>query len=245
MKSSLLFCLPEIKIIEDATKNEILDHVDERIDMCLKPIHFAAAILDPTSQGAELNENQELDAIEYICKVGQNIGVNVMPNLASYRARVNYWSRRFLWENINDISAVNWWKGICASTALSKVAIQILTAPCTSAAVERSFSKHSSIHNKKRNRLATDRAAKITFISYNWGLMHNREKDVGDITDDCECHTTPVCQTHCESSSSHQEFTPPRPFSPEPCNSGLNVTINDVEFLDCSNLTDSSDEDDY
>lgn len=45
---------------------------------------------------------------------------------------------------------VVWWKGICTSRPLSKVAIRLLTAPCTSAATERSFSDLGHVHNAKR-----------------------------------------------------------------------------------------------
>ncbi|KAF9405654.1 hypothetical protein HW555_013702 [Spodoptera exigua] len=76
----------------------------------------------------------------------QRLGLNVVANLASHRAKDGFWNRRrFLWVDINDISAVTRWKGLCGSTALSKVAVRILRAPCTSAAVERSFSAHNDI----------------------------------------------------------------------------------------------------
>jgi len=42
----------------------------------------------------------------------------------------------------------------------------------TSAATERSFSTFAWIHSKKRNRLTSDRAAKITYLAHNWKLMH-------------------------------------------------------------------------
>ncbi|KAI5634309.1 zinc finger BED domain-containing protein RICESLEEPER 2-like [Phthorimaea operculella] len=240
MKSMLLFCLPEITIIDDATKENILTNVDERIDKCLKPIHLAAYMLDPAAQGVELDENQELDAMEYISETGQNIGLNVMPNLASYRARDSYWSRIFLWENIQGVSAANWWKGFCASTSLSKVAVRILSAPCTSAATERSFSAHSFIHNKIRNRLTTDRAAKITYISHNWALKNKGDMIEEDISHDCGFFWLPERQQE-SAPNYHDESSPLRTFSPEPSTSAV-APVADVEFYDCDNLTDSSDE---
>lgn len=66
---------------------------------------------------------------------------------------------------------------------LSKVATRILTAPCTSAVTERSFSKLGYIHSKRRNRLTCERAVKIAYISYNWDLL-NKFNESNDITDD-------------------------------------------------------------
>ncbi|CAG4939173.1 unnamed protein product [Parnassius apollo] len=148
MKSKLLFCLPEVIIVENDVKDKIPENVDQRIQMCLKPIHYAAYLLDPAEQGAELYQNQNLEAMGFISEVEQSIGLTVTPNLASYRPRSDFWSRRFLWVNVKEIKPTTWWSGLCASTALCKVAVRILIAPCTSA-VERPFSTHSHIHNKK------------------------------------------------------------------------------------------------
>ncbi|CAG4984385.1 unnamed protein product [Parnassius apollo] len=48
----------EVTIVENAVKEKILENVDQRIQMCLKPIHYAAYLLDPAEQGAELDQNQ-------------------------------------------------------------------------------------------------------------------------------------------------------------------------------------------
>ncbi|CAH1109104.1 unnamed protein product [Psylliodes chrysocephalus] len=53
-------------------------------------------------------------------------------------------------------------RGICDTNILADIAIKIMSAPVTSAAIERSFSTFSWIHSKKRNRLSTERAVKIT-----------------------------------------------------------------------------------
>lgn len=230
MKSKLMFTLPDVTILDENTKDELLQIVDQRIRMCLKPIHFAAYLLDPATQGGELDETQEGDAMEFINDMAISIGANVMSNLASYRAREGFFSRRFLWDDTNEVTPTAWWMGLCGSTALSKVAMRILTAPCTSAAVERSFSAHSNIHSRKRNRLTTERAEKITFIAYNWNLLHRRVKDNRESDEMEEC-----------SSPLNVNTTPPREFSPEPSTSGLQH----FEFFNCDrNNSESSDGDD-
>lgn len=139
-KSQIEFCLPEATISENGDWQLILAATESRIIMCLKPIHLAVYLLDPSNQGAKLTESQEIDAIEFNSDLGQNIRLDIMRNLASYKAKDGLCSRRFLWQNLNDIKPLVWWKGLCGSTQLSKFAVRILTAPCASAAVERSFS---------------------------------------------------------------------------------------------------------
>ena len=46
--------------------------------------------------------------------------------------------------------------------------------PPTSAAVERSFSRQSWVHNQKWNRLTNDRASKLVFISHNLELENQK-----------------------------------------------------------------------
>lgn len=62
--------------------------------------------------------------------------------------------------------------------------MRILSAPCTSAATERSFITHANIHNKKRNRLTTENAAKITFIKYNWNIFNKIQESADSDGDD-------------------------------------------------------------
>ncbi|KAJ2937164.1 hypothetical protein O0L34_g19379 [Tuta absoluta] len=94
--------------------------------MCVKPIHLAAYLLDPKTQGVELTENEEVDATEFIFDMAQNLNIDVMPNLANYKAKEGLWARRFIWSSIDTISPVVWWKGVCGSKNLSKIAIRIL-----------------------------------------------------------------------------------------------------------------------
>ncbi|CAH0406001.1 unnamed protein product [Chilo suppressalis] len=126
-----------------------------------------------------LNENEDLAAMGFIEIMAQNDNSDVVTDLANYKARDGFWRKRFIWVQVENISPVTWWKGLCSSKNLSRIAVRILTAPCTSAATERSFSKHGHIHSKKRNRLTTEEAAKLAFASYNWDLLHEYNQIVG------------------------------------------------------------------
>ncbi|KAL4706481.1 hypothetical protein ACJJTC_015679 [Scirpophaga incertulas] len=89
--------------------------------------------------------------------------------LSDYRAREGLWCKLFVWKNIESINPIVWWKCICSSKLLSKVAVRILTAPCI------------------------ERAAKISFISYNWNLLHKHEEESKE--DEDNFSLSPACST--------------------------------------------------
>ncbi|KAG7308255.1 hypothetical protein JYU34_006934 [Plutella xylostella] len=223
IESTFNFIIPEITMLNDEHKEFITEALTRRTNNCLKPIHYAAYMLDPRSQGIELNEESEVDAMEFIHDVGQSLNIDIGVDLANYRAKNGLWSKPFLWKHVAEMDPVVWWKGLCGSKLLSRVAVRILTAPCTSAATERSFSTHAHIHSHKRNRLTTDRAAKIAFISYNWNLLH-KQKDNNDENDD------PLS-------------SPTIPSSPVPDERPSTSRGNEaeIEFFDIARISDSSE----
>lgn len=172
IRNKLREAFSSISEIDELQKQQLLSSFEERKEMSVKPIHLAASLLDPNSQGNDLSSSDHLIAMQFIYDMGTNFNVNVMVDLANYRARENLWANSFVWDSVEKISPSTWWKSICAQTELSKIAIRILTAPCTSAATERSFSMQSFMHSKKRNRLSADSAGKLSFVAYNWNLFN-------------------------------------------------------------------------
>ncbi|KAI5641320.1 hypothetical protein NE865_06358 [Phthorimaea operculella] len=100
----------------------------------------------------------QVTATEFIYNMASRLGIDVMPNIANYRSNEGLWGKNSSRRQMSH-----------------KIATRILTAPCTSAAVERSFSLHGNIHNRKRNGLTSERAAKIAYIAYNWNLTQRQE----------------------------------------------------------------------
>ena len=150
--------------------------------MAIEPIHLAAYLLNPASHGIELDPEEDIKAMQYIYELGQHLKINVMKELADYKAKDNFWKNRFIWSQVEETDALSWWKGICSSTKLHKIAVAILSAPYTSAATERTFSTQADVHTKKRNKLTTERAGKITYISHNWNL-ENRPSSIDTESD--------------------------------------------------------------
>lgn len=177
IQNKLLVTLPECPITK-AEETKIFKDFENRKANSIGPLHFAAALLDPSHQGNNISPSEQVDAMEYIFKVATDMNVvvkDVMDDLANYKAKNNLWNKSFLWASVSSTTPVVWWRGLCGTTALSKVAIRILTAPTTSAATERSFSTFSFIHSKRRNRLTTERAGKISFLSHNWKLVNEAD----------------------------------------------------------------------
>ncbi|GBP23594.1 Retrovirus-related Pol polyprotein from transposon TNT 1-94 [Eumeta japonica] len=207
IKSTLNFVLPEISILDEQHKQDIINNVIKRTDNCMKPIHYAAYMLDLKSQGIELDEEHEVDAMEYIHEVSQSLNIDVGLDSANYRAKEGLWDPR--------------------------VAVRILNAPCTSAATERSFSTHAHIHSHKRNRLTTNRAAKVAYISYNWNLLHKHKDEDNDEDDEplsspkqlSSPITSPIYEEQPSRSSGNQK----------------EMEFCDVLRIDCDNKSDDSD----
>lgn len=165
--------------MQKSEEKKVMEKFIERKNFGIGPIHLAAFMLDPKMQGSLLDPTELLDAIGFVCDCAQQMGLDVLQvreSLADYRDKEGLFSRKFLWEGMDDkdkiIRPLSWWRGLRGTCNLADVAIRILGAPVTSAATERTFSTFSSMHSKKRNRLSSERAAKLTFLSYNWKLMN-------------------------------------------------------------------------
>ncbi|XP_053620565.1 uncharacterized protein LOC128681048 [Plodia interpunctella] len=245
MKSKLEFILPKVTIISNADKKKNFNAVDKRTKDCIKPIHLAAYLLDPKTQGLILNDDEDLQAMEFIETMAQTQNINVMTDLANYKARDGFWRKRFLWEKVENITPITWWKGLCSSKNLSKIAVRILTAPCTSAATERSFSKHGHINSKKRNRLTTERAAKLTFASYNWDLLHKYNETVRSEASDSPGPWTPDYDQNTEQTGSEDESLDESHYNSTRVDNALIIRSPEynIESFDCGSSNSSSNED--
>lgn len=245
--SKLLFACTSITILETSDIELLKTAVEHRTTQVLKPIHYAAHMLNPKAEGHELTQYQEMEAMEFIQNLAVYLNLDCLVDLAQYRARDGIWGKEFTWKATEKVDAVLWWKGICGSSPLSKVALRILTAPCTSAATERSFSIHGFIHSAKRNRLTTERAAQITSLAYNWNLKENNDpsksiqlSNVNDFDTEIDDFLSDDYDSQDESNSI--QFNTPEDFDSRPSTS--TSTNRNLEFVDVTSNINFSDDDD-
>ncbi|XP_065662478.1 uncharacterized protein LOC136085054 [Hydra vulgaris] len=171
-----ILCSPILK----SEENALMEIIAKRRKFHIRNIHLAANLVDPRYKGCHISGDEMIDAIETLHKLGKMVSSikecddKILGEIADYRSNEGLFAKPFIWASVKHSSPVSWWKGICCSCApiLSNIASKILLLPPTSAAVERSFSRQSWIHNQKRNRLTNDRASKLVFISHNLQLKN-------------------------------------------------------------------------
>lgn len=114
-----------------------------------------------------------IDFIHWLAENNRNfhdITQNIFVELGQYMGKTDYFEQAYLWKMVDKIDSRTWWSGYCSKTSLKNIALAILTLPPSSAATERTFSKYSFLHTKKRNRLTTERAGKLAFVAANINL---------------------------------------------------------------------------
>lgn len=85
--AKIRFALPHTSMLNEEGKKQILTSVAERRKISIRLIHLAAYMLDPSAQGVELTQDEEIQAMEFIHDLGQQLSLhNVMAELACYKA---------------------------------------------------------------------------------------------------------------------------------------------------------------
>lgn len=132
----------------------------KRMDLAIQPFHYLAFMTDPKHRNDErLSEKQKEIAREWL--------LSVQPNsfscLLAYEAGAEPFPRTFL--QTKDVQAKVWWKALKNKEMCEfvELMVRLHSMPCSSASIERIFSNFSYIHNKLRNRLGVQKAAKLVF----------------------------------------------------------------------------------
>ncbi|KAK3931309.1 hypothetical protein KUF71_025569 [Frankliniella fusca] len=153
--------------VSSSEKQVVKDLLADRKVYTIAPIHMAAYLLDPRFQGEGLENKEIADAIHHISKLAGHMGLDegeVIANLGEYRTKVGFFATNSVWDAARKLYPAVWWRGVCATEALSAIAACLLSMPPSAAEVERRWSDHGFIHNKKRNRLLNTRVTKLTTV---------------------------------------------------------------------------------
>lgn len=81
-----------------------------RKTMLLKIVHLAAHFLDPYQKSKLLSPLQRIDALEFISKVAESMGLDVMNDSSNYQSCKGIWSKHFLRKNIDSVEQLKWWR---------------------------------------------------------------------------------------------------------------------------------------
>lgn len=190
-------------ILGSTELNNLKEKIKDRRETALKPIHYAACILDPSNKGKALTSSENIDGCEVIMKLAELIDTetssDVFLELSQYKSQEGLWNKQFINDMATKLEPAAWWNNFFGQTKLGQIANKILTVPSTSAAVERSFSTFGNIHTTKRNKLTTDRAGKLSYVSHNWRLLNAPHKtakisnrcSIGQLNADIDLLTEP------------------------------------------------------
>jgi Protein of unknown function (DUF 659)/hAT family C-terminal dimerisation region len=156
------------------------------IDRRWKFVHTDAMgivfFLDPSMDLAGFVGNDQELSIQQACAYAKRSGMLEMLNVgvdeylaALYsfarfkRTKIDRDARRLL----RKTSPLDWWSAQThtSNKLLCDLAERVFSIPTSSAACERSFSIQDFIHRKKRNRLSSDKAAKLTYCYINFATM--------------------------------------------------------------------------
>ena len=89
-----------------------------------------------------------------------------IATLIAYDGQAAPFPPAYFSESAKSTQPTVWWKGVCmynVPQSFAELAIQLLSAPASSASIERVFSSFGAIHNKVRNRLGNAKASKLVF----------------------------------------------------------------------------------
>ncbi|KAK3916153.1 Tetraacyldisaccharide 4'-kinase [Frankliniella fusca] len=124
-------------------KEHIMTLLAERKDFTIKAIHLAAYMLDPRFKGRS--------PVAWDWTRGKLLRI-----LATSVVIKDFSQKKSVMDSAERLHPSVWWKGVCSTQPLAKLASNLLSMPPSAADVERRWSDHGYIHNKSRNRLIND-----------------------------------------------------------------------------------------
>ncbi|XP_057873085.2 uncharacterized protein LOC131079198 [Cryptomeria japonica] len=104
------------------------------------------------------------------------VGAHIVREVEMFRnAQGDFFSRDICKQNRTQMMSDVWWEMFGNKVPnLQKIAIRILSQPCSASRCERNWSMFEHIHSKKRNRLAIEKLNDFVFVHYNLRLHHKQ-----------------------------------------------------------------------
>lgn len=145
-----------------------------------------ASLLDPKQYGKDLPSNTMDTIAEFIQEYYPEESITIWTQILQYKNQSDVFANNLSWASIGAVDSITWWKSQFQNSIpeLTKVASSILRIPTSSAASERNWSAFSYIHDKKRNRLTSERVFKLVYIYSNYKLQQPQKCCSIDIDED-------------------------------------------------------------
>lgn len=167
----------------------LLPIFESRLKTQTSAIHLVACYLTP--QNIEKHDSvEQFDAI--LCFIGNFGGENAKSQFASFLIQDGHFARYHEAWKLADRPLLFWALIAPFAPKSSHLALRIFKTPANSVPSERAFSSHNLIHDKKRNRLQSDRVDKLVFIHKNTQVLEKAslgwaslsEKKMVEVEDD-------------------------------------------------------------
>ena len=139
-------------------------------------------ILNPTLNGERLSNEQRERAELYLNEKHPEF----LPNYFSYLAKDYPFSHARFSESALRTPPNSWWRSLLVSKNgklnqnFVNFASRLMSAPATSASLERIFSTFGYVHSKLRNRLKLEKTAKLVFCNRHLRAKHAEDESESD-----------------------------------------------------------------
>lgn len=127
MFTSVAVLIESSTVFNAQDKKSAIKSLQDQKKAVMVPIMLAASILDPSSVGSSLSNEEMMDGTEFIFNSSKSVGLNeasVMVQLTNYRNKLDLWKREFVWAGCSKVKPTAWWKAFFGHTDLGNISLK-------------------------------------------------------------------------------------------------------------------------
>ena len=155
---------------------------DERFNEIISRHHRLASFLDPRYHGEEFTKLDYLQARDMIEDTASILGFDdqiiskMINDVYSYIQAESPFTEVAFKSCTERITSIRWWKQYASQTALFKLAVILLSIPCSNASVERSFSHQGLVFSKRRQNMSAPQMNKLMKLKFDLTSTESKKK---------------------------------------------------------------------
>ena len=154
----------EEESVQCGDRTAIQIHFKKRMKLALTSAHYLANILHPSYRDKNLTVEEENIGMKW----AHDNHPSAMPIIMNYKAELSPFFPYMFSVHSTNAGPLAWWLSLGKVTGeFSDLVRKLFTTTASSAGVERIFSSFGLVQSKLRNRLGTEKAAKLVFIYKN------------------------------------------------------------------------------